>query len=228
MKKILITLSLVCLSCNNEKIIQLPEIVNAEITEVNDVSPAYIFYDEAQADSTLLNRKNLISTTNWLVNVDKRLRLDQVINDIVFLQDKKRNAKMHKNENARNFYTCNDTSIKNLGFIDFTEVYYKLLTGEDHFENEDMTIDKWILTCYADNSYSIKYPNDHFVVAIDPNETKTSLELLNDIITVEKSNQLLLQFEDSMSFQHYITIKNTLDQLLDHELNIVNEEYLFH
>ena len=37
---------------------------------------------------------------------------------------------MHKNENARNFYTCNDTSIKNLGFIDFTEVYYKLLTGE--------------------------------------------------------------------------------------------------
>ncbi len=39
---------------------QLPEIENAAITEVLDVSPAYIFYDESQPDSTLLNRKNLM------------------------------------------------------------------------------------------------------------------------------------------------------------------------
>jgi len=52
------------------------EVENAEITEVLDVSPAYIFYDETQPDSTLFNRKNLIGTTNWLVNVDKRLTLE--------------------------------------------------------------------------------------------------------------------------------------------------------
>ena len=59
-----------------------------------------------------------------MVNIDKRLTLKQAIPHIKFLQDKKRNAEMHKNENAKNYYTCNDTSIKNLGFIEFTDVDY--------------------------------------------------------------------------------------------------------
>ena len=89
------------------------------------MSPAYIFYDETEPDSTLLNRKNLISTTNWLVNVDKRLTLKQAIPKIILMQEKKRNAKMHKNENAKNYFTCNDTSIGSLGFIEFTDVVFK-------------------------------------------------------------------------------------------------------
>ncbi len=31
---------------------------------------------------------------------------------------------MHKNEDAKNYFTCNDTSIKNLGFVEFTDVNY--------------------------------------------------------------------------------------------------------
>ena len=82
-------------NCESKPIIQLPEIENAEVTEVLDTSPVYIFYDETQPDSTLLNRKNLISTTNWLVNVDKRLTLRQAIPHIKVLQDKRRNAQMY-------------------------------------------------------------------------------------------------------------------------------------
>ena len=48
-------------SCANEKTIQLPEINGAKITELQDVSAAYLFYDETQPDSLELNRKNLIS-----------------------------------------------------------------------------------------------------------------------------------------------------------------------
>ena len=92
--------ALFMVSCNNERVLQLPEIENAEITEVLDVSPAYIFYDETQSDSTLFNRKNLIGTTNWLVNVDKRLTLKQAIPHIKYLQDKKDNSS-HKNKNAK-------------------------------------------------------------------------------------------------------------------------------
>ena len=119
-----LVIGLVVLSCNNERVIQLPEIENAEITEVIDVSPAYIFYDETQPDSTLFNRKNLIGTTNWLVNVDKRLTLEQAIPHIQYLQNKRKKASMHKNENAKNYFTCNDTSIKNLGFVEFTDIKY--------------------------------------------------------------------------------------------------------
>ena len=126
LKKIGLTglITLFLWSCGNEKVIQLPEVQHAKISEILDVSPAYIFYNETQPDSVELNRKNLIISTNWLFNVDKRLTLEQAIPKIKFLQDKKRNAKMHKNEAAKNYYTCNDTSIKNLGFIEFTNVNY--------------------------------------------------------------------------------------------------------
>ena len=137
MRNIYMLIILCCLSCNNERVLQLPEIENAEITEILDVSPAYIFYDETQPDSTLLNRKNLISTTNWLVNVDKRLTLKQAIPHIIFLQDKKRNAEVHKNENAKNYFTCNDTSISNLGFLEFTDIYYAKKDSSNYWAGKD-------------------------------------------------------------------------------------------
>ena len=47
----LLSLIILCFfSCNNERVLQLSEIKNADVTEVLDVSPAYLFYDEAQAD----------------------------------------------------------------------------------------------------------------------------------------------------------------------------------
>ncbi|WP_375242539.1 hypothetical protein [Lacinutrix sp.] len=124
MKKLLIAFCLLVLcACGKEKSVLLPEIQNTKITEITDVSPAYLFYDETKPDSLELNKNNLIISTNWLVNVDKRLTLKQVIPSIIKLQEKKRNSD-HKNKNARNYFTCNATSIKNLGFVDFTDVVY--------------------------------------------------------------------------------------------------------
>ena len=53
MRIIYLLIFLCCLSCNNERVLLLPEIENAKTTEVLDVSPGYIFYDETQPDSTL-------------------------------------------------------------------------------------------------------------------------------------------------------------------------------
>ena len=50
MRYLSVLIILVLFSCGDEKIIQLTEIKNANITEVLDVSPAYIFYDETLPD----------------------------------------------------------------------------------------------------------------------------------------------------------------------------------
>ncbi len=85
MKKILLFIVFsVVLSCGNKKVLQLPE-----INDIKDVSAAYLFYDETVIDCIELNRKNLISSTNWLINVDKRLTLKQAIPKIKFLLDKR-------------------------------------------------------------------------------------------------------------------------------------------
>lgn len=202
-------------SCGNEKVIQLPEVQHAKITEILDVSPAYIFYNETQPDSVELNRKNLIISTNWLFNVDKRLTLEQAIPKIKFLQDKKRNAKMHKNEAAKNYYTCNDTSIKNLGFIDFTDVNY---VEEINSENN------YIIT--------INHLND---ITIHHNDVKLSeVDIDNLIIQLEKNfnkneenTVLTLHLNKQLKFQDYITVKNRLQNLNFETIVIDNNEYIF-
>lgn len=202
-------------SCRNEKVIQLPEVQHAKITEILDVSPAYIFYNETQPDSIELNRKNLIISTNWLFNVDKRLTLEQAIPKIKFLQDKKRNAKMHKNEAAKNYYTCNDTSIKNLGFIDFTDVNY---VEEINSENN------YIITINSLNDIAIHH-NDVKLSEVDIDNLIIQLE--KNFNKNEENTVLTLQLNKQLKFQDYITVKNKLQNLNFETIVIDNNEYIF-
>lgn len=208
---------IIFLSCNNERVLELPEIENAEITEVLDVSPAYIFYDETQPDSTLFNRKNLIGTTNWLVNVDKRLTLKQAIPHIQYLQDKRKKASMHKNEAAKNYFTCNDTSIKNLGFLEFTDITY--LNRDDSINNNDEELCNLIVFNMSD--IQIISMNNIIHEATD--------ETLIDVIDNAYKNDdglkvLLLTFSEDLSFQNYIRLKSLL---LPFKKNTSNYEFIF-
>ena len=128
-----------------------------------------------------LNRKNLIITTNWLVNVDKRLTLDQAIPSIIFLQDKKRNAKMHRNDNAGNYYTCHDIAINNLGFLDFTNVYY-------HQENITEYVSKQNIKSYNTLTFT---PNE--VIYKNERIDFTELKRLKD-----SDDKLFLMFDKSL------------------------------
>ncbi|UAB74507.1 hypothetical protein [Mesoflavibacter sp. SCSIO 43206] len=202
-------------SCGNEKVIQLPEVQHAKITEILDVSPAYIFYNETQPDSVELNRKNLIISTNWLFNVDKRLTLEQAIPKIKFLQDKKRNAKMHKNEAAKNYYTCNDTSIKNLGFIEFTDVNY--------VENTN-TKNNSIITINSLNDIAIHH-NDVKLSEVDIDDLIIQLE--KNFNKNEENTVLTLHLNKQLKFQDYITVKNKLQNLNFETIVIDNNEYIF-
>lgn len=202
-------------SCGNEKVIQLPEVQHAKITEILDVSPAYIFYNETQPDSVELNRKNLIISTNWLFNVDKRLTLEQAIPKIKFLQDKKRNAKMHKNEAAKNYYTCNDSSIKNLGFIEFTEVNY---IEETNPKNNS------IIAINSLNNITVKH-QDLKLSGVDVDDLIIQLE--NNFNNSEENIVLTLHLNKQLKFQDYITVKNKLQNLNFENVVINNNEYIY-
>ncbi|MBC2845523.1 hypothetical protein [Winogradskyella flava] len=213
-------LILLIFNCNNERVLQLPEIENADITEVLDVSPAYIFYDETEPDSTLFNRKNLIGTTNWLVNVDKRLTLQQAIPHIQYLQNKRKKESMHKNEEAKNYFTCNDTSIGNLGFLEFTDIIYN--------DDKKEFLDKQNLCLMTIDSLS----NISFSTSIDLNiqfSKENFNYAYNDFIKKEygDSAKIVLFFKNSMSFQDYISIKSELSLLNNGKIIIDNNEFIY-
>lgn len=207
---ILIFILILLFSCGKEKTIQLPEINETDITEIHDVSPAYIFYDETQPDSVELNRKNLIITTNWLVNVDKRLTLEQAIPKIKFLQDKKRNSKIHRNEAARNYFTCHYKKINNLGFLDFTNIYYHEEPLEDYLTSQN------IKDCYI-----IDLKNDSIFLNKEP----ISIKQLKDFNFIEE--KLFLKFDKTMSFQKYISYKEQLFDSSLLQINIDNDEFIY-
>lgn len=234
MRYIYLLIILTCFSCNNERVLYLPEIEKAEVTEVLDVSPAYIFYDETQADSTLLNRKNLIITTNWLVNVDKRLTLKQAIPHIKFMQDKKRNAEMHKNEDAKNYFTCNDTSIGNLGFLEFTDVFYEFSEPIDTSINlQDLVAEK-LKNNQASTSTFLEIPLD----ITNNNKDKIQQKLQSYIELLALSTSISedmvingyaidLYFEGRMSFQDYISVKSKLSKIKSDKIIITNNEFIY-
>ncbi|WP_299106291.1 hypothetical protein [uncultured Winogradskyella sp.] len=236
MRFIYLLLILCCFSCNNERVLLLPEIENAEVTEVLDVSPGYIFYDETQPDSTLLNRKNLIITTNWLINVDKRLTLRQAMPHIKFLQDKKRNAEMHKNEDAKNYFSCNDTSIGNLGFLEFTDVNYELI----HVSRDSIRFHA-AKSNPAETSVisELLTPESYLVIK---KENKADFEnLISPILQQKKDFALALPdenmkilgfsiniyFDENLSFQDYISIKSKFEKLNTAKLKIITNEFIF-
>jgi hypothetical protein len=118
---------LMCVSCGNKEDILLPKSDTTVVKEVFDLSPIYIFFRVNGKDTLAeVNRKNSIITTNWILNIDKRLPLRLVIPEVMKLQKRKREEKEHRNELALNYYSYADSIGKNLAFIPFTQVYYKL------------------------------------------------------------------------------------------------------
>ncbi|WP_223550746.1 hypothetical protein [Aestuariivivens sp. NBU2969] len=220
----LLAITLFMFSCGNKKVIQLPEIDHAEITEISDVSATYLFYDETQPDSVSLNRKNLISTTNWLVNVDKRLTLKQVIPHIQFLQEKKRNAG-HKNPNAKNYFSCHDTSNNNLGFVEFTDVIYiDSLNSKIKNEKDSLNINTSI---FFDSlkSISINEISDYIAVkrTINLNQLLNEYKGLDFYIYKDSIN---ISFNKKMSFQVYITIKKFIESIKQEGVKVSNKELI--
>lgn len=223
---LLITLTIFFFSCSNEKVIQLPEINHSEITEINDISAAYLFYDETQKDSVELNRKNLISTTNWLVNIDKRLTLKQVIPYIKYLQEKKKNAG-HKNENAKNYFTCNDTRRKNLGFVEFTDViYHEEPAGEYFSKTSNVPSNMRIsIICYTIENIEIMGFTDSFITK------KTNLSNLayetKYFIKKNTNADIVLNLNEKLTIQEYISFKSAILEIDLDNVFISNNEFIY-
>jgi len=222
-----IFLSIVLFSCGKEKVILLPEISHSEITKINDVSAAYLFYDETQKDSVELNRKNLISTTNWLVNVDKYLTLKEVIPQIKFLQEKKKNSG-HKNKKAKNYFTCNDTSRKDLGFIEFTDIVYNEELFYEYASNHlDLDFSKTMKIDF--NSSEEIYLEFPLLDSSSLVSKKTNLiQNISFLLTEEFSSiELILNFNKNLSFQDYTTFKYIISTLNLESVSISNHEFIY-
>ncbi|SEQ87353.1 hypothetical protein SAMN05421824_2564 [Hyunsoonleella jejuensis] len=228
MRSILVLFTIICLfSCGNERELQLPQIEKAPVSELQDVSAAYLFYDETKPDSVDLNRKNLISTTNWLVNVDKRLTLKQAIPHIKFLQSKKESSS-HKNQKAKNYFTCHDLSKNNLGFLEFTNCeYYEGTYLEYTAKQSNFNYSKALhVNIYSQNDIELYFSD------IPTDSWNSNLKGLVNNITFKLSSfrekiNVILSFDKKMTFQDYITVKSELYKMHSANVDISKHEFIY-
>lgn len=223
--RIFLFISLLCFLSCNKKTVQLPETNSQLITEINDVSPIYFFYNE-ETQGVEFNRNNMIGTTNWLVNIDKRLSLKQVLPDLLYLQNKRDKDGMHKNDLARNYFTCSNPDILNLAFIDFTKVNYHQESITE-FLNSNSIVDSTQVQVYinfkADGKIDI---GKNFIIKASEHDSFKN-DLMDVISTDELRDFLYLNFSQNVSFQDYISYKSVLLEFDTKELEVSHDEFIY-
>ena len=204
-----ITILIVCLlfSCEKKEDVLLPKSNVTIVKDVQDHSPIYIFFKTEGKDTIAdVNRKNSIISTNWLFNIDKRLSLRLVIPEVIKLQEKKRADSAHKNENAENYYCYADSIGKNLAFLPFTKVYYKL----EKPKSEGLVV-------FFKKNQTVEVNN----------QVLKKEELLNYIASLDFAIKPKMQFcfDKNMTYGSYIQDKILVQKL--ESFAGVTEEYIF-
>ena len=122
MSRYIILLSALLLLGCQKKQMQLPQVQDTKITSVEDYSQVYISYEETSEEAKL-NANGLISSTNWVLHVDKRNKLKEVAPLFIKLQEKRTNPRNpHSNPDAHLYISLADIPHKRLGFMDVTDL----------------------------------------------------------------------------------------------------------
>lgn len=193
-------------SCGNKEDILLPKADKTIVKDVVNLSPIYFFFRVNGKDTLAeVNRKNSISTTNWILNIDKRLPLRLVIPEVMKLQEKRRGDSVHKNEAAENYFSYADSIGKNLAFIPFTKVYYKM-------EKPVGTV--------------IFFNKKNEILLEDQHIAKEKLrELINAALPDDMAKKFLFRFDKNLDFGSYIQDKIFIETL-GKKIN-TNEEFIY-
>ena len=210
MKYCSLILVLVLFSCGNKEDILLPKSNVTIVSDVKDHSPIYIFFRIEGKDTLAeVNRKNSIISTNWILNIDKRLPLRLVIPEVIKLQEKKRSEVAHKNELAENYYSYADSIGKNMAFLSFTKVFYK------------MEKPKFGVIVFFDKN------NEIWVDGLMINKDKLE-DFLKEFLS-DKPNKFLFCFNKQLSYGNYIQDKIFIKSLKFPVLsiNLTNEEFIY-
>ncbi|MFB9080057.1 hypothetical protein ACFFLS_09200 [Flavobacterium procerum] len=210
MKYIALFITCLLFSCGKKEDVLLPKSNLTIVKDVQDHSPIYIFFKTEGKDTIAdLNRKSAIISTNWIFNIDKRLPLKLVIPQVMKMQEKKRNEKMHQNEESENYYSYADSIGKNLAFLPFTKVFYKMERP-------------------ARGTFVVYFKKGKQQVFMGGKEIKIS-EILQHFYSIkfQRVPDLVFLFDKNMSYEEYIQYKILLQKDVTHNLDRLPIEYIF-
>lgn len=227
MKKIVAIVVLLGLFSCSEKEVQLPQAEVSVLKDIVDHSPIYMFFEIKNEKDTIINvnRKNSISSTNWIFNIDKRLPLKLVIPEVMKLQEKKANS-AHSKKDAIDVFSYSDSIRKNLAFFPFTEVKFKY----------DKDFSKFFIKKNAEqympyHNFTVNFNKKNAItidgIEVDRNEFVAFIKEFSDFTIDGKLIMLHLNFDKNLSYGDYLNNKILAWKATNDKVQIASYEFIY-
>lgn len=208
-----------------KKEVKIPTLAEKGIQEVQNNSQVWLFFEVKNNDTiAIVNRKNTISTTHWIYNIDKRLPLKTIIPSLITLQYKHANS-MHSEKGMHDYFSYADTISKKLSVLAFDGVTFK---------TESLLSKNFIEKNSAD---FINYNNINLVFnknTIWINDIKTNKSNFKDVLIalIELSSEgkkpmLHLNFNQNLLYQDYLFYKSIIHSIGAKNILINQNEFIF-
>lgn len=190
------------LQCSQKEVL-LPVIEAEGISEIQNHSSIWIFYDPTGQDSKAqLNKNNKLLNTHWIFNIDRRLTMGDVIPLLQDMQENRNKDSMHKKEGMENYFSYADSESERIALLPFPEINFKVIdefTAFREFNQDSCTL---VLRIQEDElqlkgkSFSAKELN---------------LVLGKQDLCPDKENLTIrLLYDESLSYQNYLETKAQL------------------
>ncbi|MGB0778275.1 MAG: hypothetical protein ACPGR7_09635 [Flavobacteriaceae bacterium] len=142
------------ISCQ-EKSINLPLISHVGIQDtIYNNSQLWVFKKEGKA---VYNSSNKISTTDWIIHIDRALTMSEVYVILKEIRGKRLGKSMHKNENAQDFLSYMNPKDEGVQLLNISLVNYDPNINQMELEMnrvfETQVDQKWTLIYSGDLSY---------------------------------------------------------------------------
>ncbi|WP_340066040.1 hypothetical protein [Ascidiimonas aurantiaca] len=227
MKKIcLACLLILCIGCTQDQKVQLAEVDQGEIRELTNHSAVYIFYDPTAPDSLIFNANNLITNTNWILHIDKRLPLSKLRNQLDFIYNKANKETMHKKEPSPIYFSVHDRLAEGLAFIEATGTKFQpasmnslkhvATTPEEHSSRQVVHID-------------LNYEHQ---ITIDGDIVKKEVfipYLQEKLSSIDTSENILiyLNVDERIHFEEYINLYLRIKRLTSEKVQLAFLHFVY-
>ncbi len=206
------------ISCNKKEL-QLPKIGIKGLTDIQNNSNIWMFFNVIENDTiAILNNNNKIGNTHLIFNIDKRLPLREIMPKLHEIQEKSKEDSPHKTGDMNNYFSYADTLSNTFAQLDFTNTFY--IFTQEAYKNTISTIVKE----NDQNPILLQFKKE----SIRINHKKTN-DFLKDLETTilndsTKNRTIFLLFDQDLTYKKYLTVKV---KLFSKGFKIENSEYIF-
>lgn len=212
------------LSCAKKEV-KIPILAVTGVQEIQNHSEVWIFFEVINNDTIAnVNKKNTISTTHWIFNIDKRLPLKTFIAEVAELKFKHANG-MHSKEGMHNYFSFSDTISKKLSFIEFDKVDFKTdsLLSNYHIKTKSELYKNY-------NNINLTFnPTNTWIndAKMENGELKSTLLEFIDFSSEGKQTMLHLNFNQNLTYQDYLFYRTLIESLAAPHILVNHLEFIF-